>query len=357
MFISHVELLQRLDYNKETGYFIWKTVKGKKVKVGDRAGYLHHSGYRFITVNDKAYAEHRLAWFYITGEWPSGLIDHKNLNREDNRWENLREVEAVENQHNTLIRTTNRSGFQGVNFRRGKYRARIEVRGHRYILGDFDTAEEASRAYEESRSIAFGPKLHSRDDIERAIKVRAERVRQQMGYKPKVDISYIDRFHQSYEIDTETGCWNWIKRFDKQTGYGWFKAKELFKRGLPASRASWFIHNGPIKDRFRHVCHKCDNRKCVNPEHLFLGSVKENMADCVAKGRINRGEDRPQSKLTEEIVKEARRLRQTGMGWLKLAAKYGVAQNAIRSAVMGETWSHVDEPIPTYVGKPGNPRK
>lgn len=261
----------------------------------------------------------------------------------------------LENQHNTSVRITNRSGFQGVSERRGKFRSRININGIRIILGDFDTAEEASFVYEEARSASYGPRLHTTEDIENAVKKRAENVRRTMGYKPKSKVTYQERFHQSYIIDEATGCWNWSKRTDPQTGYGIFKAKELNKRIMAASRASWFIHNGPIKERFRHVCHKCDNRKCVNPDHLFLGSIKENMEDCVAKGRINRGEDRPQSKLTEENVREARKLRQSGMGWAKLAAKYDVAQWCIISAVTGKTWAHVDEPIPTYVGKPGNP--
>lgn len=93
MAINHQDLCQRLDYNKETGHFIWKEVRAKKLKVGDRAGYQHRS-YRYVTIDDEQYAEHRLAWFYVTGEWPKGLVDHKNLDRSDNRWENLREVTA-----------------------------------------------------------------------------------------------------------------------------------------------------------------------------------------------------------------------------------------------------------------------
>ncbi len=160
-------------------------------------------------------------------------------------------------------------------------------------------------------------------------------------------------FRNRYEIDEKTGCWNWTKSlFEK--GYGIFKCKSVtFGKAIPASRASWILHFGDPGKLF--VCHKCDNRRCVNPSHLFLGTQVDNMTDASEKRRINHGEDRPQSKLTEENVREIRRLRQSGMGWLKLAKKFGVNQSNIISAAMGKTWSHVDEPIPTYIGKPGNP--
>jgi HNH endonuclease len=154
-------------------------------------------------------------------------------------------------------------------------------------------------------------------------------------------------------VDIVAGCWNWSgSMFDN--GYGKFKNKELNSgKPIPASRASWMILRCSDIGRWDFVCHKCDNRKCVNPDHLFLGSGSDNMSDCSQKRRINHGEDRPQSKLTEENVIEARQLRQQGMGWMRLAKRYGVHQNCVISAVTGKTWAHVTEPIPTYVGRPG----
>ncbi len=168
----------------------------------------------------------------------------------------------------------------------------------------------------------------------------------------------VSYFNRNYVVDGQTGCWNWTgPLFDK--GYGYFKNIGLTSKrsAIPASRAAWLIFKGPLTAR-QMVCHKCDNRRCVNYEdHLFIGSGKINMQDCKAKGRINRGEDRPQSKLTEDDVREIRRLRQGGMAWRALAEKYGVYHTCIVSAATGKTWSHVDEPIPTYLGRPGAPRK
>jgi len=166
----------------------------------------------------------------------------------------------------------------------------------------------------------------------------------------------LEYFWANVKKDEVSGCWNWIGNMFN-SGYGQFKNSLVNKTSIPASRAAWFLLKDKNLDRTDFVCHKCDNRRCCNPDHLFIGKSSDNMKDASEKRRINHGEDRPQSKLTEEIVREARKLRQQGMGWLKLAARYDVAQNCIRSAVMGETWSHVDEPVPTYIGKPGNPRK
>jgi hypothetical protein len=165
-------------------------------------------------------------------------------------------------------------------------------------------------------------------------------------------------FNDNIKKDPITGCWNWKGNMFTTTGYGQFKNKKI-NNGMPtpASRASWMMHRDSTIWRWDFVCHKCDNPRCVNPDHLFIGTSKDNMIDASQKRRINHGEDRPQSKLTEDDVREARKLRQQGMGWRKLADKYGVVQYCIISAVTGKTWSHVDEPIPTYVGKPGKPRK
>lgn len=164
----------------------------------------------------------------------------------------------------------------------------------------------------------------------------------------------IEYFWENVRKDPITGCWNW-KGNMFSTGYGQFKNAEI-NSGVPlaASRAAWLLFKNPKLGRWDFVCHKCDNRRCVNyEEHLFEGTGKDNMQDASIKRAINHGEDRPQSKLTEENVREMRRLRQTGESWDALAERYGVAKNCVRSATMGETWSHVDEPIPTYVGKPG----
>lgn len=143
-----------------------------------------------------------------------------------------------------------------------------------------------------------------------------------------------------------TGCWNWIGGLFTANGYGQFNNKEISSKPTTAHRASWIIHNGPIPTGMM-VLHKCDNRKCVNPDHLHLGDNQANMIERSQRGYVH------QSKLDEAKVREMRQLRQQGWSWRKLAERYNVAHNAVIEATTGKSWSWIDEPIPTYVGKPG----
>ena len=350
--ITLAELRQRLDYNPETGWFIWKEVKSKKVKPGDRAGYEHH-GYRYVTVLDHTYTEHILVWFYQTGKWPRVIVDHKNLNRSDNRWSNLRLSDDSSNQHNTTVRLNNKVGFLGVRQHGKQFRARITIRGNRTWLGDFATPEAAAKAYEEARATVFGPRTYSEQDLKQAVERRIARLRRKPGYRPKLKLTYLERFHESYKKAAPDQCWLWTGRLWDDGSYGVFKAKELGKRAMAASRASWVIHNGPITQPKMVVRHTCDSPMCVNPAHLKIGTYKQNSADCVERGRINRGEDRPAAKLTEANVAQMRRRRQDGDSYRLIANAFGVTLNCAVLAITGVTWKHVTEPVPTRQFSPG----
>jgi hypothetical protein len=94
---------------------------------------------------------------------------------------------------------------------------------------------------------------------------------------------------------------------------------------MGAHRAAYIEHNGPIP-KGMDVCHKCDNRACVNPEHLFLGTRADNMRDAVSKGRQAKGFMLPHTKLTPEDKVEIKRLRTAGMKYQEIAEVFGISR-------------------------------
>ena len=145
--ITQEELKNNLDYDPTTGIFTRVKSYGK-VKKGDIAGTLSDSGYIVIRVNVIRYPAHRLAWLYMTGEFPQNEIDHINRIRDDNRFNNLREVSRSKNHMNMSIPSNNKSGVVGVYFhkQRGKYQSQIKINGKNIYLGIYDNFEEAVTA-------------------------------------------------------------------------------------------------------------------------------------------------------------------------------------------------------------------
>jgi len=159
-------------------------------------------------------------------------------------------------------------------------------------------------------------------------------------YKRKTPPTATERFHQRYIIDPKTGCWNWTATLIKSGGgYGQIDIGK--KKRIYAHRLSYLIHYGPFDDSL-FVCHKCDNSKCVNPKHLFLGTQAANMKDMVAKGRRARGEAVFQSKLTEPEVVEIRKKYKPGVVTQTfLADEYSVSQSTIREIITRQIWKHI----------------
>lgn len=134
------------------------------------------------------------------------------------------------------------------------------------------------------------------------------------------------------------GCWEWAASKTKN-GYG-----KMGRGGsmYSAHRVSWELHNGPIQDGLC-VLHRCDNRGCVNPDHLFLGTQQDNLRDMCRKGRNNsaRGERSGSSKLTEDGVREIRRLNKKGFGHAEVGRMFGVSATAISCINRGLAWRHL----------------
>lgn len=148
------------------------------------------------------------------------------------------------------------------------------------------------------------------------------------------------RFRNGYEID-QNGCWIWRGCSIGRYGYGSLK---INRKPVYAHRYSWEIHNGPIPDGLC-VCHKCDVAKCVNPDHLFLGTHADNMADRNIKGRAvgglknpMRGIDHPRAKLTEKQVLSIREDKRT---LREIAAEYGVCHSVVNNIKRRKTWRHI----------------
>lgn len=136
------------------------------------------------------------------------------------------------------------------------------------------------------------------------------------------------------------GCWEW-QASKTQGGYGHLKFEGRMQL---AHRVAYQLYVGEIPDGV-YVCHHCDNRKCVNPAHLFLGTQADNIRDCWDKGRgvfpENAGEKHGQSKLTEGQVKEIRARRNAGDLTTDLAKEFGVARTTISGIVCGIRWTSI----------------
>jgi hypothetical protein len=142
-----------LSYDPGTGEFRWRMDRRGGVKDGSSAGTVNKQGYRIIRIDMGFYKAHRLAWFYVYGEWPNGFIDHINFDASDNRIVNLREASMAENQRNRGRQKNNTTGYKGVRFDkrwRGRWYARIVVNDNEIHLGSFATAEAARAAYAEA---------------------------------------------------------------------------------------------------------------------------------------------------------------------------------------------------------------
>lgn len=141
-------------------------------------------------------------------------------------------------------------------------------------------------------------------------------------------------------VVTVYGCWEAV---GTRLGTGYIQLSSGGRRDL-AHRMAWAEANGPIPPGML-VCHRCDNPPCCRPDHLFLGTPADNMADMVAKGRgraqFGRGEEHPSAKLNADLVREIRGRLANGETQQSIADAYGVTLTAISAIALGRNWAWV----------------
>lgn len=145
-----------------------------------------------------------------------------------------------------------------------------------------------------------------------------------------------ERFWEKVERRGPQDCWPW-KASTFRTGYGKFTVRG---KAEGAHRVAYHLRKGMIAVGLQ-VCHRCDNRLCVNPAHLFLGTAADNMADRDRKGRNARGAHHPSAKLREH-VSGVLELAAQGVSYRAIARQFGVSHSAIGQVVRRETWRDID---------------
>ena len=147
------------------------------------------------------------------------------------------------------------------------------------------------------------------------------------------DMNTVDDFWKFVEKKGDDDCWEWLGCI-KPNGYGQIN---YCGKNWNAQRLSWYLHFGEIR-RGRYVCHHCDNKRCVNPKHLFVGTAQDNMDDCIRKGR-------KATILTEEQVKSIREDYDLGrFTQAELASKFAISSGNISRIVNRKIWRYCASP-------------
>lgn len=155
--LTQARLKELFHYDPETGVFTHRARPDNPQHTGKFAGKVagarHAQGYVSISVDNKRYLAHRLAWLYVYGEWPERDVDHKDTNKQNNRIDNLRLATMQENQFNRKLSKNNTSGIKGVTWdrHRNKWVAQVMHNRKHIGIGRFDTIEQAAAAVRQKR--------------------------------------------------------------------------------------------------------------------------------------------------------------------------------------------------------------
>lgn len=161
---------------------------------------------------------------------------------------------------------------------------------------------------------------------------------------PKAKGFNLENIGLHYKADEVSGCWNWT-RAKFACGYG---AKTINGKLFYAHRLSYVLYHGPIPHGLV-IMHSCDNRACINPDHLKADTQRENLLDARRKGRLSsytnqpKGEKHLRSILTEVKVMELRRAHNQGARVYELALQIGVNKSTVGDAIRGKSWKHLNQ--------------
>lgn len=151
------------------------------------------------------------------------------------------------------------------------------------------------------------------------------------------------RFWDKAKVGNPDECWNW-KGYTNRYGYYVIRVYRQNNKGknynFEAHRIAYLLSNGSLPTDLL-VCHQCDNRLCVNPKHLFLGTYQDNSSDMVKKKRQVIGQQVKGAKLSPEEVQEIRRMLKIGKTKTQIAKMFGVNDGTISFIEKGQTWKHV----------------
>lgn len=151
------------------------------------------------------------------------------------------------------------------------------------------------------------------------------------------------RLLTKYSTDPDTGCWNWTGH-TYPDGYGRIREFGSEKRFVRAHRVSYQHFHGPVPDGLV-VMHKCDNKRCINPDHLEVGTSAQNVRDAHARGLVThmyRGMPAPQTKLTPDQVAVIRqKYAAGGVSQAAIGREFGVSKNTIQALICGRSWAGV----------------
>jgi hypothetical protein len=139
-----------------------------------------------------------------------------------------------------------------------------------------------------------------------------------------------DHFEKHFMPEPYSGCWLWTAAYGGK-GNAIPYVRHLNKT-MPAYRVAWMLYRGSIPNGLQ-VCHHCDTPGCVNPEHLFIGTPKDNIADCACKDRIQHGESHYNAKLSEDDIRE---IRASALTQKELATHYGVDPSHVSRIKTGD---------------------